>query len=147
MKDLDAHDVEGFARADSRSPFLCRAVGGYRAGRIVLEIATRIRRKGLNEKRGGYGAQIISAAGRRAAAVVMGGAMNDRGSRRLVPGDGGLRVLHKCRWSQNAAAARIRGVTDTELFVIARVLGVKVDELFPSRLGLRLKSGEFAKDE
>jgi transcriptional regulator with XRE-family HTH domain len=43
--------------------------------------------------------------------------------------------------------AGIRGVTDIELFVIARVLGVKTDDLFPARLTSRLKSGEFAKDE
>ena len=41
--------------------------------------------------------------------------------------------------------AQIRGVTDIELFVIARVLGVNIETLFPPRFASKLKSGEFAK--
>jgi transcriptional regulator with XRE-family HTH domain len=40
--------------------------------------------------------------------------------------------------------AQIRGVTDLELFVIARVLRVGIEDLFPDQLQNRLKQGEFA---
>jgi transcriptional regulator with XRE-family HTH domain len=43
--------------------------------------------------------------------------------------------------------AQIRGASDIELFVIARVLGVKIEDLFPPRFAARLKSGEFAKPD
>lgn len=43
--------------------------------------------------------------------------------------------------------AGIRGVVDIELFVLARVLGVKIEELFPPRFASRLKNGEFAKPD
>ena len=43
--------------------------------------------------------------------------------------------------------AGIRGVANIELFVIARVLGVTMEELFPPRFSSRLKNGEFAKRE
>ena len=41
--------------------------------------------------------------------------------------------------------AQIRGATDIELFVIARVLGVNIETLFPPRFAARLQGGEFAK--
>src|ERR1043165_2581618 len=37
--------------------------------------------------------------------------------------------------------AEIRGITDVELFVVARVLGVKIEELFPAKFALWLKAG------
>ena len=43
--------------------------------------------------------------------------------------------------------SEIRGVSDIEIFVIARVLGVKMEDLFPPRFAPRLKNGEFAKPE
>jgi len=43
--------------------------------------------------------------------------------------------------------AGIRGIADIELFVIAGVLGVKIEDLFPPRFKARLKSGEFASKE
>jgi len=43
--------------------------------------------------------------------------------------------------------AGIRRTTDIELFVLARVLGVKIEDLFPPRFVSRLKGGEFAKPE
>jgi transcriptional regulator with XRE-family HTH domain len=39
--------------------------------------------------------------------------------------------------------AQIRGISDVELFVIARVLGVKMEELFPPQFASRLKSGDY----
>ncbi|MDB6173797.1 MAG: DNA-binding protein [Chthoniobacteraceae bacterium] len=39
--------------------------------------------------------------------------------------------------------AEIRGIGDVELFVIAKVLGVKLEELFPKNFATRLKTGEF----
>ena len=39
--------------------------------------------------------------------------------------------------------AQIRGVSDIELFVIAQVLGVPMESLFPPRIKSRLKNGEF----
>ena len=55
--------------------------------------------------------------------------------------------LHLPRGTLAKIEAGIRGIADIELFVIARVLGVKMEELFPARTGARLKSGEFAKRE
>jgi transcriptional regulator with XRE-family HTH domain len=43
--------------------------------------------------------------------------------------------------------AQIRGVTDIELFVLAHVLGIQMEELFPPRFRARLKRGEFARPE
>ena len=43
--------------------------------------------------------------------------------------------------------AQIRGVTHLELWVIARVLGVKMEDLFPTNLAKRLRSGEFSNPE
>jgi hypothetical protein len=42
--------------------------------------------------------------------------------------------------------AQIRGVADVELFVIARVLGVPMENLFPPKFASRLKSGRLAKE-
>ena len=43
--------------------------------------------------------------------------------------------------------AQIRCVTDVELFVIARVLGVPIEALFPPRFAARLKRGELARND
>jgi transcriptional regulator with XRE-family HTH domain len=43
--------------------------------------------------------------------------------------------------------AQIRGTADVELFVIAVVLGVTMEELFPTGFRQRLKRGEFAREE
>jgi len=43
--------------------------------------------------------------------------------------------------------AQIRGASDLELFVLARALGVKLEELFPARFAAQLKAGEFARPE
>ena len=43
--------------------------------------------------------------------------------------------------------AEIRGISDIELYVVARVLGVKIEDLYPPRFSARLKSREFAKPE
>ena len=43
--------------------------------------------------------------------------------------------------------AGIRGIADVELFVIARVLNTKIEELFPSRFATLLKEGHFFKGE
>lgn len=43
--------------------------------------------------------------------------------------------------------AQIRGVTDIELFVIGRALGVHIEDLYPPRFAARLKAGEFRGTE
>ena len=43
--------------------------------------------------------------------------------------------------------AEIRGIADVELFVIAQVLRVKIEDLFPTRFLSRLKSGDLLPPE
>ncbi len=43
--------------------------------------------------------------------------------------------------------AQIRGVSDIELFVLARVLGVSIEALFPPHFARHLKEGQFFKPD
>jgi len=47
-----------------------------------------------------------------------------------------------CEMSRGTLAkieAQIRGVSDTELFVIAKILGVKIESLFPEHFAQKLR--------
>lgn len=43
--------------------------------------------------------------------------------------------------------AGIRGISDLELFVVARVLKVSVDALYPAGLAAQMKAGRFSKPQ
>ena len=43
--------------------------------------------------------------------------------------------------------AQIRGISDIELFVIAKVLGVEISDLFPREFPSRLRQGTYAQSK
>lgn len=56
----------------------------------------------------------------------------------------GVAGLDLSRGTLAKIEARVRGISDIELFVIAMVLGVEMEALFPKDFSLRIKHGQIA---